>query len=398
MSFEMTGTSTITVEQKGIYCGTPTYPPDLKNLSIIVTGANGISGDYMLRALAESPQRWSKIYALSRKPPQGQLGVNVAFIAVDFLQSPEHIGATLRQHGVQADYAAFFSYIQPPPVEKGILWSDQDEMCRANVHSIGTTGQLLSNFLGGLEAAQIRPRRLLLQTGAKNYGVHLGPATAPQRESDPRVLLEPNFYYTQEDVLFEYGRRTGVEWNVVRPAAIVGAVKTAAMNIVWPLAVYASVQRHLGGKLAFPGDWAAWDKEQTQSSARLNSYLSEWALLTPAAANQAFNAADGGPFTWGTLWCELARWFGLECVPPDEHAEYREVPLAHDQPPRGYGPQGHVRYTFTLTEWAHRPEVQEAWKSLSEKYGLMANPFDDVDQMFMFPDICILNSWPTTLR
>jgi hypothetical protein len=98
----MTGTSTITVEQKGIYCGTPTYPPDLKNLSIIVTGANGISGDYMLRILAESPQRWSKIYALSRKPPQGQLGANVTFIPVDFLQSPEHIGATLRQHGVQA--------------------------------------------------------------------------------------------------------------------------------------------------------------------------------------------------------------------------------------------------------------------------------------------------------
>jgi hypothetical protein len=257
-------------------------------------------------------------------------------------------------HG-QSDYAAFFSYIQPPPVEKGILWSDQDEMCRANgeyatylsfllgllsagptdSYSVGTTGQLLSNFLGGLEAAQIRPRRFLLQTGAKNYGVHLGPATAPQQESDPRVLLEPNFYYTQEDVLFDYGRRTGVAWNVVRPAAIIGAVKTAAMNIVWPLAVYASVQRYLGGKLAFPGDWTAWDKQQTQSSARLNSYLSEWALLNPAAANQAFNAADGCPFTWGTLWCELASWYGLECAPPDEHAEYREVPLAHDQPPRG---------------------------------------------------------------
>jgi hypothetical protein len=65
---------------------------------------------------------------------------------------------------------------------------------------------------------------------------------------------------------------------------------------------------------------------------------------------------------------------------------------------RSFGPQGHVRYTFTLTEWAHRPEVQEAWKSLSEKYALTANPFADVEQMFMFPDICILNSWPTTLR
>lgn len=31
--------------------------------------------------------------------------------------------------------------------------------------------------------------------GAKNYGVHLGPSKVPQEESDPRVELEPNFYY-----------------------------------------------------------------------------------------------------------------------------------------------------------------------------------------------------------
>lgn len=95
--------STITVEQKGIYYGTPTYPPDLRNLSIIVTGANGISGDYMLRVLAQSPHRWSKIYALSRRAPidLDKLGPNVTFIPVDFLRSPKDIGNALRQHGVQ---------------------------------------------------------------------------------------------------------------------------------------------------------------------------------------------------------------------------------------------------------------------------------------------------------
>ena len=157
----------------------------------------------------------------------------------------------------------------------------------------------------------------------------------PQVESDPRVTLESNFYYAQEDILFEYSKTTSVPWNVTRPAAIIGTVKTAAMNIVYPLAVYATVQRALGGKLIFPGDWQAWDKEQTQSSAKMNSYLSEWALLAPGAANQAFNATDGCFFTWGSLWPRLASWYSLDYVVPDANAEYKQLPLSHITPPRG---------------------------------------------------------------
>jgi hypothetical protein len=33
---------------------------------------------------------------------------------------------------------------------------------------------LLSNFLDGLKIASIKPKRIMLQTGAKNYGLHLG--------------------------------------------------------------------------------------------------------------------------------------------------------------------------------------------------------------------------------
>ena len=48
---------------------------------------------------------------------------------------------------------------------------------------------------------------------------HIGPLKTPAEEWDPRVTLEPNFYYDQEDILLEYHRRTGVEWGVVMPAA-----------------------------------------------------------------------------------------------------------------------------------------------------------------------------------
>jgi N-acetyl-gamma-glutamylphosphate reductase len=57
------------VESRGIYHGLPVYDDSLKGLTAIITGANGISGYYMLRVLAQHPERWSKIYCLSRRPP-----------------------------------------------------------------------------------------------------------------------------------------------------------------------------------------------------------------------------------------------------------------------------------------------------------------------------------------
>lgn len=43
-------------------------------------------------------------------------------------------------------------------------------------------------------------------------------------------------------------------------------------------AVYAAVCAELKEPLRFPGDYLAWDKEFCESSAVMNSYLSEWAV------------------------------------------------------------------------------------------------------------------------
>lgn len=122
------------VQSRGIYHGLPVYPSDLKGLTAIITGANGISGNYMLRVLAQAPERWSKIYCLSRRPPllPDGLPTNAEHIAVDFLQKPEEIAAVLKEKGVKADYVFFYSYVQPAPKEGGALWSDAEEMCRVN--------------------------------------------------------------------------------------------------------------------------------------------------------------------------------------------------------------------------------------------------------------------------
>ena len=257
------------VQTKDIYHGLPVYPDDIKGLTAIITGANGISGHYMLRVLSQSPQRWSKIYCLSRRPPYipGGLPANAEHIALDFLKDPSEIAQVLQDKGVKADYVFYFTYLQPAPKEGKGLWSDAKEMTRVN-------SLLLDNFIGALKTANIAPKRFMLQTGAKNYGGHHGPTKLPQEETDPRVEIpdEPNFYYPQEDSVFKFSAESNgaTGWNVLMPGPIIGAVPDAAMNAAFPLAVYAAVTKELGEVLKWPGDVKAWQMNCSMSAAMMN--------------------------------------------------------------------------------------------------------------------------------
>jgi hypothetical protein len=94
----------VTVENRGIYAGLPTYDENIKGLSAIVLGANGISGYHMLRVLSESPERWSEVTAFSRRPQMNAKGVgaNVRQEALDLMQSPEEIAKVLKEKKVKA--------------------------------------------------------------------------------------------------------------------------------------------------------------------------------------------------------------------------------------------------------------------------------------------------------
>lgn len=367
------------VQSKGIYHGLPVFPPSINGLTAIITGANGISGYYMLKVLSQSPQRWSKIYCLSRRPPliPGGLPANVEHIALDFLKDPAEIADVLTKKNVKADYVFFYSYIQPPPKAGGGLWSDANEMVRVNV-------LLLSNFLSALEQAHITPRTFMLQTGAKNYGGHLGPTKVPQEESDPRVTLEPNFYYNQEDVLFAYCKANNVGWTVGMPGPILGAVPDAAMNACFPLAVYAAVSRHLGKPLIWPGDGASWQMPNSMSSSMMNAYMEEWSVLEPRAVGQRYNVFDGGAFAWEGCWPKIADWYGIGWEGPGDEEGLQVKEVGFDPPPRGYGGRGVVKRRYSMVEWAERSEVKAAWEELREEHGLAE--IKEVDRVFGFLD------------
>ncbi|KAF1833745.1 NAD dependent epimerase/dehydratase family protein-like protein [Decorospora gaudefroyi] len=372
------------VQSKGIFHGLPVYPSSLKGLTAIITGANGISGNYMLRVLAEDPERWSKIYCLSRRPPAIPDGLpkNAEHIPLDFLQDPEDIAKVLKNKGVEAGYVFFYSYIQAKPKEGGGLWSDAEEMCRVNT-------ALLENFCNALPLASIKPKRIMLQTGAKNYGVHLGPAAVPQEETAPRVTIEPNFYYAQEDFLWDFCKKQSIEWNVCMPSHILGAVRDAAMNFVFPLGVYASVQKHLGEKLEFPNDLKAWEMITCVSSSKINAYMEQWAVLNDRAKNEKFNTMDGTTFTWGSFWPKYADWYHMDYERPRlDDSVYTKVTTPHDPPPRGFGPPATYRVGFTLTSWAKQEKVQKAWEELIAKHELSVNKLQDmdIDRIFGFTD------------
>lgn len=237
----------------------------------------------------------------------------------------------------------------------------------------------------------------MLQLGAKYYGVHLGPSVVPQEESDPRVLLEPNFYYDQEDVLKKFCEEHGSGWNTTRPSWVPGAAPDAAMNLVYPLAIYATVQKHLGKPLVFPGDLACWENATVLSSAMMNCYLAEWAALTENATNKSFNATDDSPFAWGKFWPKYAAHFNMPWEGPEhrQDTEFRTEKTPFDPPPRGWGPVGTSRFSFKLTEWAKNPEVTAAWSEIAERNNLRSKDLGDVDRIFGFTDAALLSAWPT---
>jgi hypothetical protein len=246
--------------------------------------------------------------------------------------------------------------------------------------------------------------------------LHLGPVATPQEEHHPRITLEPNFYYPQEDFLWSFCKHQGISWNIVMPSYILGAVPDAAMNLVYPLGIYAAVTAHLGATLDFPADLQAWEATSVGSSSMLNAYLEEWAVLNEGVKDEKFNAVDGGPFTWGAFWPKLAGWYGVEVGRPSlDHDAYTEVTTRFDPPPRGYvlpllamflsfsqpdvqrqkltkhsfGPPATYRIRFTLASWAKRPEVQKAWEEVLTKHNLKgATKLQDmdIDRIFSFAD------------
>jgi len=161
-----------------------------------------------------------------------------------------------------------------------------------------------------------------LVTGLKHY---LGPFEAyaqgnvpltPFREEQGRQPVE-NFYYEQEDRLFDAARQYGFSWSVHRPHTIIGLALGNAMNMGVTLAVYATLCKQTGQPFVFPGSAAQWNSLTDMTDAGLLARHLEWAASSPNARNEDFNVVNGDVFRWKWMWSQLAQYFGIEPAPFD---------------------------------------------------------------------------------
>jgi hypothetical protein len=257
---------------------------------------------------------------------------------------------------------------------------------------------MLQNFLEALSINKVQLKRVLLVTGAKQYGVHLGPVKCPMEETDPWIEgrgRPPNFYYTQQRILYAAAKKGNFEWVVTYPNDVIGVARGNFMNLSTAVALYAAVSKELGGELEFPGSETFYSRFDSFTSARLHAAFSLWAILEPKCANQAFNVVNGDTESWSNLWPKVAKKFG--CKVPSrqferktpESSEMKLVPvppfedLAAVTGMEGRIGQGKVQQRIDLTKWSQKREVKEAWLRIAEREGLERDSLEKATWAFL---------------
>ncbi|MCW2818619.1 MAG: NAD-dependent dehydratase [Marmoricola sp.] len=299
----------------------------------LVVGATGIVGQTVAAQLAA---RGWETYGLSRG---GASSGAVTGVRGD-LGDPASLTAALGD--LRPEVVAFTA------------WTRQD----TEAENIAVNGAAVRNLLAALEPGG-SVRHVALMTGLKHY---LGPfeayatgvmADTPFREEEPR-LDAPNFYYAQEDELFDSARRNGFTWSVHRSHTVFGFATGNAMNMVLTLAAYATLCKELGRPFVFPGSRTQWDQLTDVTDADLLGEQMIWAATHEAGQDQAFNTANGDVFRWRWLWPQVAEHFGLEWEGFEGEPRTLEVAMAGQE---------------------------DTWRALAEKHGLVE------------PDLSRIASW-----
>lgn len=256
----------------------------------LIVGASGISGQAAATHFRDAG--W-QTFGLTRSQP-----------------APEGVTAV---HGDLLDPASLSGLAEiDPDVVVFTAWV----MRGTEAENIEANSAILRNLLDALGPSPSL-RHVALMTGLKHY---LGPfedygrvttTDTPFHEDAPR-LATPNFYYAQEDVLFEAAARRGFTWSVHRAHTVFGYATGNAMNMVLTLGTYAAMCRELGEPFIFPGSEMQWNGITDVTDADLMAEQFVWASTSPEGENQAFNITTGEVFRWRWLWPRLAEFFGLE--------------------------------------------------------------------------------------
>ncbi|KAL6721078.1 hypothetical protein ACLMJK_000178 [Lecanora helva] len=351
--------------------------------SAIVTGATGILGREIVQALGRDSGQWETVYALSRSQKE-QYPPNVKHDFIDLTGDAKSMAKQLE--GIEAEYVFFAAYL-----EKG---SEQENW--------DVNGAMLKNFLDALEltGASKKLKRVILTTGAKQYGVHLGRPKQPMEESDPWLDGEgrpPNFYYNQQRILYEAAKTHNFEWVVTYPNDVIGVAKGNFMNLATSLGLYCAISKELDGNLMFPGSETFYTLFDSFTYSRLHASFNLWAALEPQCANQAFNVVNGDVESWQNMWPKAAKRFGCHIPRNQFRVGVGEdpgsvMPLAEKPPLAEVAvqiglennlEQNKVEQKIDLVKWSKREDVQQAWTKLADQHNLERDAFEKATWGFL---------------
>ncbi len=302
----------------------------MSNRRALVVGATGLTGRNTAEQLAATG--W-EVYGMSRRPGAEAAGVRpVAGDALD----PASVAAVAEQ--VRATHLFYCTWLRQDTEDLNI--EVNGAMVRHTLDAAGAVGTL---------------EHVSLVTGLKHYlgpfeAYAQNPARPPFRESQERLEYK-NFYYTQEDALFEAADRYGFTWTVHRPHTVIGFALGNAMNMGVTLAVYGAIARETGRPFVFPGSPEQYDGTTDITDARLLARQLAWAATSPSAANEAFNTVNGDTFQWRQMWEVVAAGLGVEPAPYPGHP----TPLVEQM-----------------------TDAPATWRRIAEREGLVQ---PDVDQL-----------------
>jgi len=336
-----------------------------------ITGGNGITGGAILEYLVRNTtsEQWAQFIVTSRSPFKTSVtDPRITFIALDFSKPPADLIKQMHKVCSKVTHAYFSSYVH------------KDDFAELN-----TANQaLFENFLTALIATAPNLENCTLQTGGKNYNVHLYPVPSPAQESDPRLAASiDNFYFPQEDFLVASQKGKAWTYNVIRPEGIIGyTIKPNGMNSAMTFALYFMICKELGIEAKMPTNQLYWNGFDDLSYAPLIADLTIFVSTHPRCANEAFNVTNGDYFCWKYMWPRLAAYFGANA--------------SSDQVFEKTAPRiGDVQLDFSLAEWAK--DKRQVWETMCEKAGVPDAKATFDSGTWAYQDWVFQRSWSATL-
>lgn len=308
----------------------------------VVVGALGVIGRYIVDRLLAAGD-W-QVVGLSRRDASAR--THYRHVSVDLL---DPVQCESRLASLTDVTHVFFAGFQAAAGKASGFASN-----------VAPNRDLLVNSVSAIEAASPSLRRVVLVTGTKYYGTHLGPLKTPFRESDPRHM-PPDYYFDQIDWLAAHQHGKRWDWVELRPQTLCGFAPGTAMSIVPAIAVYASVSKALGLPLRFPGP--GWTHLYQVTESELFARAAHWAAETPGCANQAYNVTNGDLFRWCHVWPRIAEVF--------------EMPMGEPQ-------------AVTLSE--QMADKGDLWARLQAEHGLAPIPYAEL-VAWPFADYVFGTTW-----